>query len=194
MNINEIDIWLTNFLLSIGLWGYVLSCFLIMIESFIPVLPLTIFITILFYKFGVIFGFIISYVCTTVGCIVSYTLFNSSLRLKFENYIIRKDKKKIDNIVKSIRNVKFIKLCLIIALPFTPSFLVNIAAGLSNVNKRKYIIALLVGKIFLVIFWGFVGTSLISSFKNPINLLYISLLLGACFIVSKIVSKKEGLE
>ena len=83
---------------------------------------------------------------------------------------------------------------MIIALPFTPSFLVNIAAGLSNVNKRKYIIALLVGKIFLVIFWGFVGTSLISSFKNPINLLYISLLLGACFIVSKIVSKKEGLE
>lgn len=192
--IKNIDIWLTNFLLSIGLWGYLLSCILIILESFNPILPLFVFVTLLFYKFGVILGFIISYVCTTVGCIVSYTLFNSSLRLKFENYIIRKDKKKIDNIVKSIRNVKFIKLCLIIALPFTPSFIVNVAAGLSDMNRRKYIIALLVGKAFLVIFWGFVGTSLINSFRNPLNLLYILLLLVGCFVVSKLVSKKEGLE
>ena len=194
MNINELDIWLTNFLLSIGLWGYILSCFLIMIESFLPILPLTVFVTLLFYKFGVIFGFIISYICTVVGCVVSYTLFNSRLRVRFENYIIKKDKKKLEDLIKSIRNIKFIKLCLIIALPFTPSFIVNVAAGLSNMNRRKYIIALLVGKAFLVIFWGFIGTSLISSFKNPLNLLYIVLLLGACFIVSKLVSKKEGLE
>ena len=194
MNINEIDIWLTNFLLSIGLWGYILSCILLMIESFLPILPLTVFVTLLFYKFGIVFGFIISYICTVAGCVVSYTLFNSRLRVRFENYIKKKNKKKLDDIIKSIRNIKFIRLCLIIALPFTPSFIVNVAAGLSNMNRRKYIIALLVGKAFLIIFWGFIGTSLINSFKNPLNLLYIVLLLVACFIVSKLVSKKEGLE
>ena len=190
----EFDILLTNFLLSIGTWGYILSCGLILIESFLPVLPLTVFVTLLFYKFGIILGFILSYVCTIVGCVASYSLFNSSLRKKLENYIVKKDKKKLNNLVASIRNIKFIKLCLIISLPFTPSFMVNIAAGLSNMSKRKYIISLLIGKAFLIIFWGFIGTSLISSFKNPLNILYIILLLGACFIVSKIVSKKEGLE
>lgn len=194
MNINEIDIWLTNFLLSIGLWGYILSCVLIVLESILPVLPLCVFITLLFYKLGVIPGFIISYVCTIIGCIISYRLFNSGLRIRLENTLKKKNNDKLNKVMNSIRNISFVKLCLIIALPFTPAFLVNIAAGLTNINKRKYIISLLVGKVFLIIFWGFVGTSLISSFKNPINLLYIALLLGGCFIVSKLVSKKEGLE
>ena len=192
--IKNIDIWLTNFLLSIGLWGYFLSCVLIILESFIPILPLFVFVTLLFYKFGVILGFIISYICTIIGCIISYKIFNGKLRLKFDKFLVKKNNDKLNKIKNSIKNIKFVNLCLIIALPFTPSFIVNVAAGLSDMNRRKYIIALLVGKAFLVIFWGFVGTSLINSFRNPLNLLYILLLLVGCFVVSKLVSKKEGLE
>lgn len=191
---NEIDIWLTNFLLSIGLWGYILSCVLIILESILPILPLCVFITLLFYKLGVLVGFIISYICTIIGCIISYKIFNSSLRIKLENFVRKKKSDNLNKVITSIRNISFVKLCLIIALPFTPAFLVNIAAGLTNINRKKYIISLLIGKTFLIIFWGFIGTSLINSFKDPINLLYIALLLGTCFIVSKLVSKKEGLE
>ena len=192
--IKNIDIWLTNFLLSIGLWGYLLSCILIILESFIPILPLFVFVTLLFYKFGIIFGFIISYICTIIGCVMSYKIFNGKLRLKFDKFLVKKNNDKLNKIKNSIKDIKFVNLCLIIALPFTPSFIVNVAAGLSDMNRRKYIIALLVGKAFLVIFWGFVGTSLINSFRNPLNLLYILLLLVGCFVVSKLVSKKEGLE
>lgn len=192
--IKNVDIWLTNFLLSIGFWGYVLSCVLIVIESILPILPLCVFITLLFYKLGVIPGFIISYVCTILGCCISYMLFNSGLRIKLEKYLKKKKNDKLNKVINSIRNISFVKLCLIIALPFTPAFLVNIAAGLTNISRKKYILSLIIGKIFLIIFWGFIGTSLISSFKNPLNLVYIGLLLGACFIVSKLVSKKEGLE
>lgn len=190
----EFDIFLTNFLINIGLWGYVISCLLIIIESIIPILPLSVFITLLFYKFGILLGFIISYVFTIIGCIVSYNLFNGKLRLKLERYITNNDKKRLNKIVKNIKKIKFVNLCLIIALPFTPAFLVNIASGLANINKRKYIISLMVGKIFLVLFWGLVGTSFVASIKNPINLIYLGLLLFLCFILSRIVSRKEGLE
>ena len=47
---------------------------------------------------------------------------------------------------------------------------------------------------FLIIFWGFIGTSVINSLKNPLNLLYAGLLLVLCYILSKIVSRKEGIE
>lgn len=190
----DIDIWLTNFLLSIGFWGYILSCALIIVESIIPVLPLCVFITLLFYKFGVVIGFIISYICTIIGCILSYKIFNGKLRMKFDRFIKKKNNDKLNKLKISIKNVKFVNLCLIIALPFTPAYLVNIAAGLTNISKKKYILSLIVGKIFLIIFWGFVGTSLIGSFKEPGNLIFIGLLLVACFVLSKFVSKKEGLE
>lgn len=190
----NMDVWLTNFLLSIGMWGYVLSCFLILIESIVPALPLSVFITLLFYKFGSFVGFIISYIFTILGCLMSYKIFNSKLRYKFDNFIDRKDVKKLNKLKNRIKKIKFNNLCLIIAIPFTPAFLINIAAGIVNINFKKYFYALLIGKIFLIIFWGFVGTSLINSIKNPINLVYIVIMLIICFIISKLVSKREGLE
>ena len=190
----NLDIWLTNFLLSIGIWGYVLSCFLILIESIVPALPLSVFITLLFYKFGPLIGFIISYVFTILGCIMSYKIFNSKLRYKFDNFINKKDLKKLNKLKSRIKKIKFNNLCLIIAIPFTPAFLVNIAAGLVNMDFKKYLYSLMIGKVFLIIFWGFIGTSLINSFKNPINLVYIIFMLIICFIISKLVSKREGIE
>lgn len=194
MELKNIDIWLTNFLMSIGIWGYVLSCFLILIESMLPILPLSVFITILFYKLGSFIGFIISYIFTVLGCLISYGIFSTKLKKIFDKFLDKKDRKKLKRITKSIKKIKFENLCLIIALPFTPAFMVNIAAGLCGVNRKKYFYALLIGKIFLVIFWGFIGTSLLNSIKNPINLIYISILLILCFIVSKYINKKEGLE
>ena len=194
MRIIDIDIWLTNFLTSVGIWGYLLSCFCIMLESIIPILPLSVFITLLFYKFGVVLGFIISYIFTIIGCFLSYKIFNTKLRLKFDNYIDKKNRKRIKNLLRIIKRIKFNNLCLLIALPFTPAFLINIAAGLADIDEKKYLYSLLIGKTFLVMFWGLIGTSLINSIKNPINLVYIVIMLVCCFIISKLVEKREGIK
>mgnify|MGYP003312735235 CR=1 FL=1 len=106
MNINSFEIWLTNFLMSLGILGYLLSCFLIVIESIIPVLPLSVFITILFYKYGYIIGFISSYICTILGCIISYSIFNGKLNIKFQKYI--SDKDKLNKVTNNIKNITFI--------------------------------------------------------------------------------------
>ena len=129
MELKNIDIWLTNFLMSIGIWGYVLSCILILFESMLPILPLSVFITILFYKLGSFIGFIISYIFTVLGCLISYSIFSTKLKKIFDKFLDKKDRKKLKRITKSIKKIKFENLCLIIALPFTPAFMVNIAAG-----------------------------------------------------------------
>lgn len=190
----EFEIILNNFLLSVGPLGYVLSCLLLFLEAIIPILPATIFITLLIYKFGSILGFIISYICSIGGSIVVYNIFKGKLSIKFNNYIKRRNKDKLTKIVNKLKSIKFVNLCLIIALPFTPQFLVHISCGLMEIDKKKYLLSLFIGKIFLIIFWGFIGTSLINSFKNPIILIYIILLLLGCYILSKIVSRKEGIE
>lgn len=54
---------------------------------------------------------------------------------------------------------------------------------------KKYFTALLIGKISLVYFWGFVGTSFIESMSNPIILIKIFTLLVITYIISVIVNK-----
>ena len=88
-----------------------------------------------------------------------------------------------------IDKMKMSSLALLVAIPFTPAFAINIAAGLSNIPKRKFIYAILIGKMFMVYFWGYIGTTLIESITHPIYLVKILLMLVMAFIVSKIVTK-----
>ena len=57
-----------NVMNDLGAFAPVLACFLIIIESIFPILPLSLFIAINAYYMGYIPCFIISYVLTCVGC------------------------------------------------------------------------------------------------------------------------------
>ena len=48
----------------------------------------------------------------------------------------------------------------------------------------------MIGKAFLVYFWGFVGVSLVESLKHPEYLVKVVILIVIAYIISKIISKK----
>ncbi len=190
---DAIDTFIDTTLQGLGIWGPIVGCFFILIESMVPILPLFVFITLNFLAFGNILGFIISWIFTCVGCFISFLLF----RCKVQTWLYKRIKKEgliSEHTINMITNLKFEQLTTIIAIPFTPAFLVNIAAGLSKMSYKKFIGALLIGKIFLVYFWGFVGVSLIESIKNPIYLVRVGILLLLAYVCSKIVSKKFKIE
>lgn len=188
-----IDTFIDTTLQGMGVWGPIVGCFFILIESMVPVLPLFVFITLNFLAFGNILGFIISWIFTCIGCFISFFLF----RCKVQTWLFKRLKKQgiiSEHTIDVITNLKFEQLTTIIAIPFTPAFLVNIAAGLSKMSYKKFLGALLIGKIFLVYFWGFVGVSLIESIKNPIYLVRVGVLLVIAYVLSKIISKKFKIE
>ena len=169
-------------------YGFLAGSLLIILESMIPILPLGIFVAFNFNAYGFFIGFLISYLSTIFGCVLAYFL---SKRL-FSVYISKKskDSERLDRIVKVFKNVKFSNLVLIIALPFSPAFLINIAAGTVKMNLKKFIAALFISKISIVYFWGMVGKSFIESLGDIDSLIIISLLLLFCCFLSKIVEKK----
>ncbi|MCI8671053.1 MAG: TVP38/TMEM64 family protein [Bacilli bacterium] len=187
-----IDTFIDTTLQGMGIWGPIVGCFLITIESMVPILPLFVFITLNFLAFGNILGFIISWFFTCIGCSISFFLFRS----KVQTWLYKRLKKKgliSQDTMKKITSLKFEQLTTIIAIPFTPAFLVNIACGLSEMSFKKYIGSLMIGKFFLVYFWGFVGVSLVESVKNPIYLVKVGLMLIVAYIVSKVVNKRLNL-
>lgn len=165
--------------------------FIVILESIIPMLPLAVFIAINMIAFGNFFGFIISWIGTILGCSLAYSFFR-----KLRDPILKKlkDDSKIKKFMLTIGNISFSKLVVILSIPFTPAFSINIAAGLSNMPYRKYLLALLISKIFLVYFWGFVGTTLIQSITDITVLIKIAFLIIIAFFLSKIVVKKFNIE
>ena len=172
---------------AMGIYGPVLACLLMLVESIIPMMPLGVFITINFLTFGNLLGFFTSWLFTVLGCIMSFFLFRKGVQGWFQR--LTKDRAKLNSLMIKFNNISLVELTLIIAMPFTPAFLVNIAAGLSDMPKKKFIIALLIGKISMVYFWGYIGTSLVESFKNPMILIKIVVIMLITYIVSLIVKK-----
>lgn len=188
--LENLDILAESFLSNLGIWGALISCFLIIVESILPILPLCAFITLLFYSFGSIVGFLISWFCTCLGCYMSFMIFRSKIKGWFERKLLKgKNKEQIEKLMNYINNISLSGLAVLVAIPFTPAFAVNIAAGLSDMSRKKFITGILIGKIFMVYFWGYIGTTLLESITHPVYLLRIGGLLLAAFVISKIVNK-----
>lgn len=181
-----------NFMISyLGVAGPILGCCLITIESIVPILPLCVFITLNCMTFGPILGFIISWFFTCLGCYLSFLLF----RKKIKNWFDRKIRvmESANKLMKVVEKCNEGELAMIVAVPFTPAFLVNIAAGLSKMEQKKFLLGIGIGKLFMVYFWGFIGTNLIQSLTNPLILIKVACMLIIAYTLSKLVTKKFGL-
>ena len=172
--------------------GLIIGMLVIILESIIPILPLAVFIAVNMLIFGNIVGFIISWVATISGCILASTICKKGLSNIFYSKI-KKDGK-VKKIMNKISNIKFPNLVIITALPFTPAFAVNIAAGLSNISYRKFIAAILIAKVAVIYFWGFIGTTFIESITNINVLIELVLIMLGAYLISKIIMKRFDIE
>ena len=181
----------TNFISSGGLlFGF----FIVYIECLIPVLPLSVFIALNVNAFGFFIGVLISWIATCLGCVTCYYLYVFLGDKLTKKFISKKTYMKVKGKIDMFRDISFSELVLVITVPFTPSFLINLLAGLSHMKKEKFFLGLLVGKIFTIIFWGYIGKTLIESLTDVKALIYIGITLVLAFIISKVVTKKFGIE
>lgn len=189
--INYIVEYSTKFIATGGLpFGF----FLVFIECFIPALPLSVFVALNVNAFGIFLGVLISWLATCTGSLLCYLLF-SFLEEKIVSKLFKdKSKRIIKRSIDKFKTIGFSELVLIITLPFTPSFLINILSGVAGVSKDKFISALLIGKVFTVIFWGYIGKSFIASLTDLSSIIFIIGALIIAYILSKIVSHKMNIE
>ncbi len=185
--LNNIDQALTTFLENAGIWAPLFSSILVVLEGTFAFLPLFVFITVNILTMGTILGASVSWICTTIGSFIAFWLCRKGLSPLFKRFI--KNKNGLSKFMNMISKMKFSKLVLIISIPLTPSFFVNLAAGLSDIAPKKYFYALLIAKTCIILFWGVVGTSLVECLTNPIALIKVVLMVFACNLFSKIINK-----
>lgn len=190
----QLDSFISMVLNSLGIYGPILGCFLILIESILPMLPLSVFITLNFYAFGHSLGFLISYILTVLGCNMAFYLCKRILRGRFKYLVNRFDKNRALKLVKQFSNIKLSHLVTILAFPFTPAFLINIFSGVSDMSHRKFLVATLLAKPFMVYFWGFLGVTLLESLTHPEYFIKVVIMVVVAYVLSTLVNKKFNLD
>ncbi|MBR4830721.1 MAG: VTT domain-containing protein [Bacilli bacterium] len=180
---NILDI-ITKYLIS---WGPLGGLLIIIINSIYPILvPLGVFITFNVSAFGIYIGFIISYIGTIIGCFISFMLFK-----KIDNKLFTRfnEKEKVKKLKEKMKSVTIPQLAVLTALPFTPAFLVNVSAGLANLNTKKFLIGISIGKIPMILFWVFIGKSIKESLSDWKTILIIIGILVITYVISKVLTK-----
>lgn len=159
---------------------------LVFLESIVPILPVSVFIALNVVTYGSVIGFVISWIATVLGCMTSFYISR-----KFSNYINKKFKhnKKIKQFRKYIDKLSFSNLVILFAIPFAPAFAVNIAAGISSMDKKRFFVALGIGKIPMVYFWGFIGKNVTESLTDISVLAKMIFMIIMAYLVGKVANK-----
>lgn len=174
------------FLSSFGIVGGFL---LVALESFFPVFPLGIFVGLNILAFGDLVGYLMSYIATVCGAFLVFLLFRKVFKNLVSKLFKNKKRKVIERFISKITCMKFSSLVVILAVPFVPVAILNVAAGISNISWKKYLLALVIGKISIIYFWGFIGKGLLESVKDPKILITIGIMLVIAYVLSKVVEK-----
>ena len=153
------------------------------IESFLPFLPLFVFVFANASAFGLGYGILISWVGTTAG---SYAVF-LLIRKYGENRVFRFLTKstRVQKLINWVDRNGFGPLFLFICFPFTPSALVNLVAGLSGIRKTHYLFTLMAGKLVMICTVSFIGYDLKALLTQPIRTAIVAVVIILLWLIGK---------
>ncbi len=177
---------LVNYMISFGPLGGFL---LLILEPFVAVLPLGVVVGLNILSFGKVWGFLLSYVAAITGCMLSFMIFRQFVKDKYIKWFSKDNQKKIEKWMHKLSDIKLTTLAVLFAIPLTPAFLVNIAGGLSDISYKKYLMALIVGKPAMLLFYSYITVSLVESINNPIILIRVVILIVVTYIIGKVIEK-----
>ncbi|WP_026582420.1 TVP38/TMEM64 family protein [Bacillus sp. J33] len=162
-----------------------------LLEAFLPFLPLFLFVMANASAFGLWLGFLYSWLGAVAGALIVFLL----VRRYGQKRILRflKKHKQVQKLMKWVEKHGFGPLFILLCFPFTPSAVVNIVAGLSNISIAQYMLAVLTGKIVMIFTISFVGYDIRSLITQPIRTAIVALVIFILWYVGKIIEIKMNM-
>ncbi|MCM3718646.1 TVP38/TMEM64 family protein [Fictibacillus phosphorivorans] len=148
--------------------GFLPGILLPMLESFIPILPLFLFVAGNAAAYGFWLGFIYSWIGVCLGSSIVFLLVRKYGQKRFLNFLNRYTS--TTRMLSWMERHGFGMLFLIYCFPFTPSAIVNIVGGLSRIHKKTFFLALALGKLVMIAIVSFIGYDFLDVLKSPLKL------------------------
>ncbi|MYL18408.1 TVP38/TMEM64 family protein [Halobacillus litoralis] len=154
-----------------------------LLEAFLPFLPLVAFVLANSVVYGLLRGFLYSWIGSVIGA-VSIFLIIRRLGDKKPFRAITKQKQ-VKRVIVWVEEHGFGPLFLLMCFPFSPSAVINVVSGLSKVSRQQFILAVLLGKSVMIFTISYVGSSIASFAQNPVK----SIVVGICILLFWILGK-----
>ena len=138
--------------------------------------------------YGLLFGFLISWVGSFVGAYTVFLVIRKYGRARVLGFITRHER--IQKLILWVERNGFGPLFLLICFPFTPSALVNIVAGLSNIKKHTYLWTVASGKLIMIFVVSFIGSDLKALVTQPIRTAIVVIVIAILWFIGKRVEKR----
>lgn len=163
--------------------GFIVGFLLVFIEAFLPFLPLVAIVILNINSYGLIIGFLVSYLASVAGSYLVFLTVRNLFRKPAQKYIEKHEK--LNKMLKFVDDKGFTFLFILLALPFTPSSIINVIAALSNMRRHVYLYILLASKFIMISSMSLVGYDITSFFDSPLKLILSLVFLVLLYLLSK---------
>lgn len=162
------------------------------VQVYLFFIPTMIIVAMNTVVFGPLVGFLVSLVGIVLGTYSFFLLF----RYSFGKYLWKLiNRFKISESIREIMEKVEARGFAYVTMLYGPLILivspvpVTIAAGLSNINHRTYVLGLICGEAIMILMATFLGTGIMKMFENPFFLIgALVIIFGVTFIVKKFQS------
>jgi len=164
------------------------------LEAFLPFLPLIVFVLANAAAYGFALGFLLSWVGTCLGSFIVFIVVRRIATKRLKQSLQRSQK--IQSMLQWIERHGFGLVFFVLSIPFTPSSLINVVAGLSNLSLRSFALAVMLGKMVMIGIITFIGTDWKNIVSDPSRIIPVIVGLvvfwGVGKWIEKTLNKKAG--
>ncbi|AXI08743.1 TVP38/TMEM64 family protein [Oceanobacillus zhaokaii] len=158
------------------------------IESFLPFLPLMVFVLGNAAAYGLLEGFLLSWLGTSIGSIVVFLVLRKLGHTKLLSKV--RENKQVTRITSWVERRGFGPLFLLLCFPFSPSAVINVVAGLSRVSIQQFVLAVFMGKAVMVFSIAYVGSSFMEFAQNPMKTIIVIICVVLFWMLGKYLEKR----
>jgi uncharacterized membrane protein YdjX (TVP38/TMEM64 family) len=158
------------------------------LESFLPFLPLVVFVLTNTVAYGLLWGFLYSWIGTSLGSITVFWLIRRYRHTRMIQWL--RNNKQVKKITDWLDRHGFGPLFILLCFPFSPSAIINVVAGLSRISLQQFALAVFLGKALMIFSIAYVGDSLSSFAENPIKAVVVAVVITLFWIVGKYVEAR----
>ncbi|MBC2575767.1 TVP38/TMEM64 family protein [Peptostreptococcus canis] len=170
------DYWLLSIIIS------TVAAYL---ESFIPIMPLTGIVALSAAVNGLVIGFVSGWIGSCLGAISVFFLLQKVVGDRFLERISRKVKKEnYDKVMKAVEKREFGVIFLYYMLPFLPSTLMTVIAGICEIDYKVFIPPMVFGKFIMMFVASYVGSDISGFINNPTKLVVLLVVIAISYLIA----------